>query len=109
MSDRSPFDATPDAELGTALREALVMSHEGAFVARVRARLGRREHGWDDVLSGWFWQGLMAASLLAAVASWAAVQPGATVGDGQESLAVQLLDGRHSGSDLLLTAMAGNR
>ena len=38
MSEHSPFDAEPDAELGVALRDALAMPFGGAFVNRVRAR-----------------------------------------------------------------------
>lgn len=110
MSDvQSPFSAAPDPELGAALRDALTLPHDGAFVARVMARLGQRDRGWDDVLAGWFWQGLAAASLVAMLAGWAAFAPGATAGESQESVAVQLLDGARPGSDLLLTAMAGNR
>jgi hypothetical protein len=109
MSDLSPFDATPDPVLGAALRDALTLPHEGAFVARVRARLGSRERGWDDVLAGWFWQGLVAASLVAFMAGWAAMSPGSITGELPESVGAQLLDGARPGSDLLLTAMAGNR
>lgn len=109
MSDLSPLDATPDPVLGAALRDALTLPHEGAFVARVRARLGAREHGWDDILAGWFWQGLVAASLVAFMAGWAALAPGSVTGEVPESVGAQLLDGALPGSDLLLTAMAGNR
>jgi hypothetical protein len=110
MSDLSPLDAVADPKLGRVLRMALDRPHDGAFVARVRARLGRADRGWDEVLAGWFWQGLAAASLVAAFAAgWAMMSTGATAGEVQESMAVQLLDGGSPGSDLLLTSLAGNR
>jgi len=102
------YDVTPDPELGSALREALAMPHDGAFVTRLRALVRqRRERTWDEVLAGWFWQGVLATSLavaLAAAAGWLAFRPGATSGASEESLAVQLLDGQRPASDLLLAS-----
>ena len=67
MSEHSPFDSAPDAELGAALRDALAMPWGAAFVTRVRARLAtQRQRSWDEELAGWFWQGLIAASLMLA-------------------------------------------
>ena len=63
MSDISPLTATRDDELGSAVRAALEPMHHEAFVARVRARLGQQGRAWEDELAGWFWQGLVAASL----------------------------------------------
>ena len=63
MSDISPFTATRDDELGSAVRAALEPMHHEAFVARVRARIGQSGRAWEDELAGWFWQGLVAASL----------------------------------------------
>lgn len=109
MSDLSPHDGLPDPMLGAALREALALPHDGAFAARVMARLGQADRGWDDVLAGWFWQGLAAAMLVLAVTGWATIAGGATAEEAHESVAVQLLDGQRPGSDVLLMAMAGNR
>lgn len=108
MSEHSPFDSAPDAELGAALREALAMPFGGAFVNRVRARLNQRQRSWDEELSGWFWQGLVAASLVAVLAGWGInsfssadesdVTPTATV-------ASQLLEGTTPGANVLLASM----
>jgi hypothetical protein len=43
------------------------------------------------------------------MAGWAAMSPGSMTGELPESVGAQLLDGARPGSDLLLTAMAGNR
>lgn len=48
MSDLSPMNDAPDPELGMAIREALAMPHDGAFVTRIRARIGKR--AWEDEL-----------------------------------------------------------
>lgn len=111
MSEQSPFDANPDHKLGTALREALAMPHDGAFVTRLRAlvRQRPRERSWDDVLAGWFWQGVLAASLAVVLAGWTLMGDGATPATSEESVAVQLLDGQSPGTDVLLASMAGGR
>lgn len=102
MSDVSPFNAAPDPELGAAIREALAMPHAGAFVARVRARLGKR--AWEDELAGWFWQGLVAASLAAVLVGWGWSRV-ATTATTDASVASELLDGSRPGADILLVAM----
>ncbi|HPF61378.1 MAG: hypothetical protein KC544_05085 [Gemmatimonadetes bacterium] len=113
MTDLSPNEAMPDPELGPAIRAALAMPHDGAFVTRVRALVRQqRERGWDEVLAGWFWQGVLAASLavVAVAAAWRVTGGvGATPRTGEESVAVQLLDGDRPGADILLASMAGDR
>ncbi len=103
---------TPDPELGVALREALAMPHDGAFVTRLRALVRQRpERTWDEVLAGWFWQGVLAMSLVAMAAAAGSMVTGqpATLPLGEESLAVQLLDSDQPGSEVILNAMAGPR
>lgn len=102
MSEMSPFNAAADEELGAAIREALAMPHEGAFVARIRARLGKR--AWEDELAGWFWQGLVAASLATVLAGWGWSRV-ATSATSEASVASELLDGSRPGADVLLVAM----
>lgn len=113
MSDRSTsFDVTPDPELGSALREALAMPHDGAFVTRLRALVRqRRERTWDEVLAGWFWRGVLATSMaaLALAAGLSLRDSDATTGTTEESLAVQLIDAQRPGTDVLLASMAGIR
>src|SRR5579862_1783329 len=110
MSEHSPFDSTPDVELGVAIRDALAMPFGGAFVNRVRARLNQsRQRSWDEELAGWFWQGLVAASLVTVLAGWGlqAIGP-ADEGDSsaQASVASQLLEGSTPGANVLLASMA---
>lgn len=102
MSDLSPFDAAPDPELGMAIRNALAMPHHGAFVARIRARIGKR--AWEDELAGWFWQGLVAASLATVLAGWGWSRA-ATTTTAEVTVASELLDGSRPGADILLVAM----
>ncbi len=109
MSEHSPFDAERDPELGSALRDALAMPFEGAFVNRVRARLNQRQQaGWEDILARWFWQGLVAASLAALLAGWGLVKATpATAGDdvaASPTVASQLLDGSAPGASVLLAS-----
>lgn len=112
MNDHSPFDAAPDAELGAALRDALAMPFGGAFVNRVRARLAQnRPRSWDDELAGWFWQGLVAASLVTVLAGWG-LNSFSTVADDSEtgatSIASQLLEGSTPGANVLLASMTSS-
>jgi hypothetical protein len=91
MSDTSPFDHQPDAELGSALRRALDAGDDAAFVHGVllafdgmhtRAMPGQ----WWTVLTAWARPGLVAAMLVIAVAAFSlgvrigrsSVQPMAT-------------------------------
>ena len=101
-----------DLELGTALREALAMPHDGAFVTRLRALVReRRERTWDEVLAGWVWQGVLATSMVlaAAVIGWNAIDGSATTATGEESVAVQLIDAQQPGTDVILASLAGIR
>ena len=102
MSDLSPFNDAPDPQLGAAIRDALTLPHDGAFVARVRARLGKR--AWEDELAGWFWQGLVAASLATVLAGWGWSRV-ATTATTEASVASELLEGSRPGADILLVAM----
>ena len=102
----------PDPKVGTALREALAMPHDGAFVTRLRALVRQRgERTWDEVLAGWFWQGVLAMSLvaLAAAAGTLVTGPAATPSFGEESIAVQLLDSDRPGTEVILASMSGPR
>ena len=101
-----------DLELGTALREALAMPHAGAIVTRLRALVReRRERTWDEVLAGWFWQGVLATSMVlaAAVIGGNAIDGSATTATGEESVAVQLIDAQQPGTDVILASLAGIR
>ena len=109
MSDISPFSATRDDELGSAVRAAFEPMHHEAFVARVRARIGQQGRAWEDELAGWFWQGLVAASLATVLAGWGWSRP-ATNATVEASVASELLDGKQPGADILLVAMtSGDR
>jgi hypothetical protein len=102
----------PDPQLGPLLREALAMPHDGAFVTRLRALVRqRRERTWDEVLAGWFWQGVLATSVAVAAAAvgWNVLGSDATTATGEESVAVQLIDAQRPGTDVILASMAGIR
>ena len=86
MSDASPFDHQPDAELGRHLRDALTGADDAAFVRRVMASA---EGVYGDVLPGQWWgvltawarPGLVAAMLVvAAMAFWAGLAVGRSEG-----------------------------
>lgn len=101
-----------DLRLGAALREALAMPHDGAFVTRLGALVRQRgERTWDEVLAGWFWQGVLATSVAVAAAAvgWNALGSDATTATGEESVAVQLIDAQRPGTDVILASMAGIR
>lgn len=113
MTDEMPNELNPDPGLGTALLEALAQPHDGAFITRVRARV-RAQHRrtWDEILAGWFWQGVLAASIaaVAGVVLWrAAEQPVLTTRPAIESVAAQLIDGQQPGTDIILASLAGVR
>jgi len=109
MSEHSPFDSAPDAELGTALREALAMPFGETFVNRVRARMRQSPaRSWDEELAGWFWQGLAAASLVTVLAGWGlnTVAPAdeADTPAQTASVASQLFEGQMPGANVLLAS-----
>lgn len=107
MNDQ-PFDSGPDAELGAALREALAMPWGGAFVTRVRARLAQqRTRSWDEELAAWFWQGLVAASLVTVLAGWSLNTFGGNADETDSAMTVagQLLEGSAPGANVLLASM----
>ncbi len=109
MSEFSPFDSERDAQLGAALRDALEMPFGAAFVNRVRARLGqRRARSWDEELAGWFWQGLIAASLVIALAGWGlqALSAADETDTPSQTVASQLLEGSTPGVNVLLASLS---
>ena len=106
MSEHSPFNAQPDRELGSALRDALTLPHGGAFVARVRARLGQRQAGWEDEVGRWFWQGLVAATVVIALAGWSLAQSPTTDSAETASMAGELLDGTQPGANVILASLS---
>jgi hypothetical protein len=108
MSDMSPFSASRDDELGAALREALAPHHDAAFATRVRARLTGRQRAWEDELARWFWQGLVAASVLVAFAGYA-ITRSATTQQTDASVAIELLNGATPGAEVLLAAYSADR
>lgn len=102
----------PDPQLGPMLRDALAMPHDGAFVTRMRALVRQqRDRTWDEVLAGWFWQGVLATSMAVAAAAigWTSQGSDATTTSGEESVAVQLIDAQSPGTDVILASMAGIR
>jgi hypothetical protein len=109
MGEHSPFDSAPDAELGAALRKALAMPFGAAFVNRTCARLRQqRPRSWDEELAGWFWQGLVAASLVTMLAGWGLKVFGTTDESdaaAPTSVAGQLLEGSTPGASVLLASM----
>lgn len=108
MSELSPFDAAPDAELGVALRDALAMPFGGAFVNRVRSRMQERQRSWDEELAGWFWQGLIAASLVTVLAGWGFNRlstPTDETDVATATVASQLLEGTTPGTTVLMASM----
>ncbi|HEY4100602.1 MAG TPA: hypothetical protein VGM20_06975 [Gemmatimonadales bacterium] len=109
MSDPS-LDGGPDIELGSALREALELPWGGAFVNRVRARMAQqRTRSWDEELAAWFWQGLVAASLVTVLAGWGLNTFSGTTEETDAvaplSVAGQLLEGSAPGANVLLASM----
>ncbi len=111
MTDISPFDGGPDPRLGAALRDALSLPHDGAFVTRIRAQIRLRERSWEEVLSGsgWLWQGLVAATLALAAAGYTILTRAATPEAAEASVAVQLLDGELPGSQVILASLTRDR
>jgi hypothetical protein len=66
----SPFDQTPDPELGRLLRERLTGTAPEAFLRRLRlAVAGERSDQWD-VLAGWARPRVLAAAIAAGFLLW---------------------------------------
>src|SRR5664279_3147156 len=104
--DMMPFSAAADPELGEALRDALAPHFPEAFVGRVMARLAQRQQrSWDEELAQWFWRGLVAASLVVAVASWGWTHVGDVPDLTDTSVASQLLDGSKPVADIVMASM----
>lgn len=111
MSDQGN-DLKRDIDLGTALGAALEMPHHGAFVTRMKALARQaRPRTWDEVLAGWFWQGVLTTSmvLVAVLVGLNHVDGDATPLAGEESVAVQLIDAQRPGADVILASMTGAR
>ena len=72
MSDTSPFDHRPDAELGDALRSALTAGDDAHFARRVlvaaEAEFGVDQGQYWQVLGSWARPVLVAALLFVAIA-----------------------------------------
>ncbi len=75
MTEFTPFDGRPDAELGAALRDALDGPEPEAFVARVRLAVAHAqdEDSWD-VLARWAPAGMVAAAA-ASLLVWMMLRP----------------------------------
>lgn len=87
MTEHLSFDATPDPELGAALRVALDAGDDRAFVARVRAQLAATP-AWWEVLGTWSRPGLAAAiALIALTGLWLGSQARSGNGFLDEALA----------------------
>jgi hypothetical protein len=90
----SPFDARADAELGAALRVALTVGDDAAFVARVLAAAAAPRPRTLDVLAGWARGGIAAAVAAAAlVAILIARAPGSDAGTLDEAYAAAVGSG----------------
>jgi hypothetical protein len=104
--DISLFSADADPELGEALRTALAPHFPEAFVGRVMARLAQRQpRSWDEQLAQWFWRGLVAASLVIAVAGWGYAHVGGAVDASDVTVASQLLDGSQPMADIVMASL----
>lgn len=110
QDEMSPFSATPDPEMGEALRNALAPHFAEAFVGRVMARLGQRQQrGWDEEMSQWFWRGLAAASVVVVLAGWGLTRiSGATLDATEASVGSQLLDGTTPVADVVIASMTSS-
>lgn len=72
MSEMSPFDHRPDAELGGWLRDTLSGPDDAAFAERVMARVPEQlvRESWYDILDEWARPGLAAAAVLVMLAGF---------------------------------------
>ena len=66
----SPFDQTPDPELGRLLRERLTGSSPEAFLRRLRLALAGEQADQWDVLAGWARPRVLAAAIAAGFLLW---------------------------------------
>jgi hypothetical protein len=97
MSEMSPFDHRPDAELGGWLRDALSAPDDAAFAARVMARVPAQmvRESWYDILGEWARPGLAAAAVLVMVAGFGLgryVTSPAAVDDGAGIVTARIFD-----------------
>ncbi len=105
-SEFTSFSAEADPELGEALRNALAPHFPEAFVGRVMAQLAQRQpRTWDEQLAQWFWRGLVAASVVVAVAGWSWTHVGAAADTNEVSVARQLLDGSQPMADIVMASL----
>ncbi len=72
MRESTPFDHTPDPELGSFLREALTGPEPEAFLRRLRGAVTARDDQWD-VLERWARPRLVAMTVAAGVLLWLGV------------------------------------
>jgi hypothetical protein len=106
IDESSLFRAEADPELGEALRNALAPHFSEAFVGRVMARLAERQpRSWDEQLAQWFWRGLVAASVVVAVAGWGWTHVGDAPEANDTSVASQLLDGSQPVADIVMASL----
>ena len=89
MSQPTPFDNQPDAELGAALRDALNGPEPDGFLAQVRLAVRHAGRGETslDVLARWAPAGLIAVAA-AALMLWMVLRPAGAGSDLSQSVAV---------------------
>jgi hypothetical protein len=66
----SPFDQSPDPELGRLLRDRLTGSSPEAFLRRLRLALAEVQADQWDVLAGWARPRVLAAAIAAGFLLW---------------------------------------
>ncbi|MGH7562598.1 MAG: hypothetical protein ACRENB_16440 [Gemmatimonadales bacterium] len=69
----TPFDPTPDPELGRLLRDALTGDEPEAFLARMRSAVAERDDQWD-VLDRWARPRLVVSAVAAALLLWVGIR-----------------------------------
>ena len=110
MNEPSPFDSAPDESW--APRFGMLCPRHSAGCSSIGCWPGcaqQRTRSWDEELAGWFWQGLVAASLVAVLAGWGLKAFGAAdevETTASASVASQLLEGSTPGANVLLASMS---